>query len=77
MPPPLPRCAAVKDVLPPPPKSPFNDIYVVYDLMDTDLHQIIRSTQPLSDDHHQYFIYQARSIGGLYLHFLLSAVFAV
>lgn len=26
--------------------------------MDSDLHQIIRSTQPLSDDHIQYFLYQ-------------------
>jgi len=26
--------------------------------MDTDLHQIIRSPQPLTDDHVQYFIYQ-------------------
>jgi len=32
----------------------------VYDLMDTDLHQIIRSSQPLTDDHFQYFVYQAR-----------------
>jgi len=39
----------------------FADIYLVYDLMDTDLHQIIRSPQPLSDEHVQYFIYQARS----------------
>lgn len=31
-----------------------------YELMDTDLHSIIRSTQPLSDDHVQYFIYQVR-----------------
>ena len=27
--------------------------------MDTDLHQIIRSNQPLSDEHVQYFLYQA------------------
>ena len=40
----------------------FADIYLVYELMDTDLHQIIRSPQPLSDEHVQYFIYQARSI---------------
>ena len=38
----------------------FADIYLVYELMDTDLHQIIRSPQPLSDEHVQYFIYQAR-----------------
>ena len=36
----------------------FNDVYVMYELMDTDLHQIIRSNQPLSDDHCQYFVYQ-------------------
>jgi hypothetical protein len=37
----------------------FNDVYLVYDLMDTDLHQIIRSSQALTDDHFQYFLYQA------------------
>ena len=36
----------------------FNDVYVMYELMDTDLHQIIRSDQPLTDDHCQYFNYQ-------------------
>jgi len=36
----------------------FNDVYVMYELMDTDLHQIIRSDQPLTDDHCQYFVYQ-------------------
>ena len=39
----------------------FADIYLVYELMDTDLHQIIRSPQPLSDEHVQYFIYQVRT----------------
>lgn len=29
----------------------FNDVYIVYELMDTDLHQIIRSHQDLTDDH--------------------------
>ena len=36
----------------------FDDIYFVSELMDTDLHQIIRSKQKLTDEHHQYFIYQ-------------------
>ena len=35
-----------------------NDVYIVYELMDTDLHQIIRSQQPLSDAHFQFFAYQ-------------------
>lgn len=52
---------AVKDILRPPSKDKFNDVYVVYELMDTDLHQIIRSSQPLTNEHFQYFIYQ---VGG-------------
>ena len=39
-------------------KETFKDVYLVYELMDTDLHQIIRSKQPLSDEHFQYFLYQ-------------------
>jgi len=50
--------AAVRDVLPPHNWDKFQDIYIVSDLMDTDLHQIIRSKQGLSDDHVQYFLYQ-------------------
>lgn len=50
--------ASVRDVLPPANWDKFEDIYIVSDLMDTDLHQIIRSKQALSDDHVQYFLYQ-------------------
>ena len=35
-----------------------SDVYLVYELMDTDLHQIIRSDQTLLDEHCQYFMYQ-------------------
>jgi serine/threonine protein kinase len=55
---------AVRDILRPPTKEAFNDVYIVYELMDTDLHQIIRSPQALSDDHFQYFIYQASGQAG-------------
>ncbi|XP_021294036.1 mitogen-activated protein kinase 4-like [Herrania umbratica] len=44
---------AMKDIIQPPKKETFNDVYIVYELMDTDLHQIIRSEQPLTDDHCQ------------------------
>ncbi|MBA0840631.1 hypothetical protein Goarm_003202 [Gossypium armourianum] len=45
----------------------FKDVYLVYELMDTDLHQIIKSPQPLSNDHCKYFIFQL--LRGLkYLH---------
>jgi len=39
-------------------KDLLTDVYEITALMDTDLHQIIRSPQPLSDEHTQYFIYQ-------------------
>ncbi|CAN6860125.1 hypothetical protein F2Q70_00003409 [Brassica cretica] len=48
----------IKDIIRPPKKETFTDVYIVYELMDTDLHQIIRSDQPLTDDHCQYFLYQ-------------------
>lgn len=35
----------------------FREIYLIQELMETDLHKVIR-TQKLSDDHIQYFIYQ-------------------
>ena len=56
---------AVRDIMRPPPATAahFTDVYLVYELMDTDLHQIIRSTQALSDDHFQYFVYQVGAAG--------------
>ena len=53
---------ALKDIMRPPDhqRHDFDDVYLVYELMDTDLHQIIRSPQPLTDDHVQYFLYQVR-----------------
>lgn len=43
------------------------DIYLVMDLMETDLHQIIHSSQKLTDQHNQYFLYQILC-GLKYLH---------
>jgi len=39
-------------------KEQFEDIYVVSELMETDLASIIKSSQPLTDDHCQFFLYQ-------------------
>jgi mitogen-activated protein kinase 7 len=36
----------------------FNEIFLVQDLMEADLHHIIRSGQELTDSHFQYFVYQ-------------------
>jgi serine/threonine protein kinase len=48
----------IKDILRPLSLNRFDDVYLVTELMDTDLHQIIASPQPLTDDHCQYFLYQ-------------------
>ena len=44
---------AIRDIIQPPDRDEFNDVYIVYELMDTDLHQIIKSNQPLTEDHCQ------------------------
>ncbi|XP_047341399.1 mitogen-activated protein kinase homolog MMK2-like [Impatiens glandulifera] len=49
---------AIKDIIRPPERENFNDVYIVYELMDTDLQHIIHSNQSLSDDHCRYFLYQ-------------------
>ncbi|KAJ2780821.1 mitogen activated protein kinase [Coemansia javaensis] len=36
----------------------FNEIYLIQELMEADLQLIIRSGQPLTDSHYQYFLYQ-------------------
>lgn len=46
------------DIIKPDDRKNFNDIYIVTDLMETDLHRVNYSKQVLSDDHIQYFIYQ-------------------
>ena len=51
---------SITDMMPPLARSveDFNDVYIVTELMETDLHRIIYSKQSLSIDHVQYFLYQ-------------------
>ena len=48
------------DILAPPNANAkeWKDVYIVSELMDTDLHYIIHSKQPLTDEHFKYFLYQ-------------------
>ncbi|OMJ78032.1 hypothetical protein SteCoe_22275 [Stentor coeruleus] len=55
------------DIMLPPKRTGYNDIYIVTDLMDTDLRRIIHSKQALSNEHIQYFMYQILR-GILYAH---------
>lgn len=63
---------SILDIITPPSYDRFNEVYLVQELMETDLsvgifgggqegantrHRVIR-TQELSDDHCQYFLYQ-------------------
>lgn len=47
----------VIDIIRPKAFDTFDCVYLVQELMETDMHRVIRS-QKLSDDHCQYFIYQ-------------------
>lgn len=50
---------SIFDIMSVPPNTPqFDDIYIVTNLMESDLERIIRSKQQLTDQHLQYFLYQ-------------------
>lgn len=36
----------------------LQDVYIISELMETDLHRVIYSRQRLTDEHTQYFLYQ-------------------
>ncbi len=48
---------SILDIQKPASYNGFNEVYIIQELMETDMHRVIR-TQKLSDDHCQYFIYQ-------------------
>ncbi|KAJ7033648.1 mitogen-activated protein kinase [Mycena alexandri] len=48
---------SILDIIKPPSIDAFKEVYLIQELMETDMHRVIR-TQDLSDDHAQYFIYQ-------------------
>ena len=55
------------EILSPDNPKNFNDIYIVTELMETDLHRVIYSRQKLTDDHIQFFVYQILK-ATLYMH---------
>lgn len=55
------------DMVDPPSFEDFNDIYIIFEYMETDLHKILYSKNKLTDDHIQFFLYQM--LAGLkYIH---------
>ncbi|KAL0491694.1 hypothetical protein AKO1_010162 [Acrasis kona] len=53
-----PNIISIKDVIIPSSYEQFTDIYFVTECMETDLRNILRSRQPLSDGHVQFIMYQ-------------------
>lgn len=41
----------------PPAPIGYDDVYIITELMQADLHKLIYSKQSLQDDHYQYFMY--------------------
>lgn len=51
-------CLYDLDIVPDPVTGDFNEVYLYEELMECDMHQIIRLGQSLTDSHYQSFIYQ-------------------
>ncbi|CAJ1964407.1 unnamed protein product [Sphenostylis stenocarpa] len=53
-----PDIVEIKHIILPPSKKGFKDIYVVFELMESDLHQVIKANDDLTKEHYQFFLYQ-------------------
>ncbi|KAH7533739.1 hypothetical protein FEM48_Zijuj04G0163600 [Ziziphus jujuba var. spinosa] len=53
-----PDIVEIKHIMMPPSRRDFKDIYVVFELMESDLHQVIKANDDLTKEHYQFFLYQ-------------------
>ncbi|CAN4115447.1 unnamed protein product [Withania somnifera] len=53
-----PDVVEIKHIMLPPSRREFKDIYVVFELMESDLHQVIKANNDLTHEHYQFFLYQ-------------------
>ncbi|PIN02741.1 Mitogen-activated protein kinase [Handroanthus impetiginosus] len=53
-----PDIVEIKRIMLPPSRRDFRDIYVVFELMESDLHQVIKANDDLTHEHHRFFLYQ-------------------
>ena len=53
-----PDIVEVKHIVLPPNPRDYKDIFVIFELMETDLHQVIKANDDLTHEHHQFFLYQ-------------------
>ncbi|XP_022955091.1 mitogen-activated protein kinase 9-like [Cucurbita moschata] len=62
-----PNIVEIKHIMLPPSQREFKDIYLVFELMKTDLHHVIKENNDLSAKQHKFFLYQLLS-GLKYIH---------
>ncbi|XP_073060962.1 mitogen-activated protein kinase 15-like [Primulina eburnea] len=53
-----PDIVEIKRIMLPPSRRDFRDIFVVFELMESDLHQVIKANDDLTYEHHRFFLYQ-------------------
>ncbi|KAG8386490.1 hypothetical protein BUALT_Bualt03G0154000 [Buddleja alternifolia] len=53
-----PDIVEIKRIMLPPSRRDFRDIFVVFELMESDLHQVIKANDDLTHEHHRFFLYQ-------------------
>uniref|UniRef100_A0A453N6K9 non-specific serine/threonine protein kinase n=1 Tax=Aegilops tauschii subsp. strangulata TaxID=200361 RepID=A0A453N6K9_AEGTS len=53
-----PNIVEIKHILLPPARREFRDIYVVFELMESDLQKVMQVNENLTAGHHRYFLYQ-------------------
>uniref|UniRef100_A0A0E0C5A8 mitogen-activated protein kinase n=1 Tax=Oryza meridionalis TaxID=40149 RepID=A0A0E0C5A8_9ORYZ len=62
-----PDIVEIKHIMLPPSRREFRDIYIIFELMESDLHQVIKANDDLTPEHHQFFLYQLLR-GMMYIH---------
>ncbi|MCO5607857.1 hypothetical protein L7F22_062059 [Adiantum nelumboides] len=53
-----PNIVEIKHIILPPSAREFKDIYVVFELMESDLHQVVKANNDLTPEHYRIFLYQ-------------------
>jgi serine/threonine protein kinase len=53
-----PDIVEIKHIMLPPSRREFRDIFIVFELMESDLHQVIKANDDLTPQHLQFFLYQ-------------------
>ncbi|ONK71467.1 uncharacterized protein A4U43_C04F8960 [Asparagus officinalis] len=52
-----PNIVEIRHIMLPPSRREFKDIYVVFELMESNLNQVINANDDLTPKHHQFFMY--------------------